>query len=67
MGRVIDECKRLPIVLPFWHVGMEQILPNEPPYYPRVGQRVTMNVGKPIDLTEVLAENIMQDLSPVCQ
>lgn len=65
VGRVIDECKRLPIVLPFWHVGMEQILPNEPPYYPRIGKRVTMNVGKPIDLTEVLAENRMQNLSPM--
>ncbi|XP_072026963.1 tafazzin-like [Amphiura filiformis] len=65
IGRVISECKKLPIIIPFWHIGMDDILHNYPPYIPRIGHRVTMCVGEPIDLRELLAEIRTKELSPV--
>lgn len=31
-------------------MGMDTVLPNEPPYYLRLGKKLTYNFGKPIDL-----------------
>lgn len=50
VGQMIYKSPVLPIVVPICHVGMETILPNEPPYYLRSGQKVTFNFGEPIDL-----------------
>lgn len=47
---MIYESPIMPIVVPICHVGMETILPNEPPYYLRTGRKVTFNFGEPIDL-----------------
>lgn len=33
---------------------MDTVLPNEPPYYLRLGKNVTINFGQPIDLTEMI-------------
>lgn len=33
---------------------MDTVLPNEPPYYLRLGKKVTVNFGQPIDLTELM-------------
>lgn len=35
---------------------MDQVLPNDPPYIIRVGKKVTMNYGEPIDFSEMLAD-----------
>lgn len=56
IGRMIYECPVTPIVIPFWHVGMEEILPNYPPYYLRTGKKVTINVGEPIDLKDIVKQ-----------
>jgi len=54
VGRMIAELNTPPIVLPFWSVGMSDVLPNHPPYIPRFGKKVFMNVGSPLSIQPVL-------------
>ncbi|KAG7211367.1 hypothetical protein KM043_010657 [Ampulex compressa] len=56
VGRLILESPVTPLVIPICHLGMDQVLPNEPPYRLKTGQRVTMNYGDPIDFSEMLIE-----------
>jgi len=44
VGQLVWHCPTEPIVLPLWHVGMEHILPNEPPYYPHLGKKVKIPI-----------------------
>lgn len=50
----------LPIIIPIWHIGMETVLPNEPPYYLRTGKKLTYNFGEPIDLNSLM-ESLRKD------
>ncbi|XP_055689028.1 tafazzin [Lutzomyia longipalpis] len=54
IGRLIYESPVLPMIIPIWHKGMETVLPNEPPYILRVGKKVTINFGDPIDLSDLV-------------
>lgn len=54
VGRLIADCNTTPIVLPMWHIGMDEILPNQSPYIPRIGKKVTLVVGRPLDFSELL-------------
>lgn len=54
LGRMVYESPVVPIVIPLWHVGMEEILPNYPPYYLRTGKKITINIGEPIDLNDLV-------------
>lgn len=54
VGRLIAEAEVLPIVIPFWHVGMDQVLPNQYPYRFHWGKKVLVNFGEPVDLSGVL-------------
>ncbi|XP_011148252.1 tafazzin homolog [Harpegnathos saltator] len=56
VGRLILESPVTPIVIPICHLGMDQVLPNEPPYMLKTGKRVTMNYGEPIDFSGLLDE-----------
>ncbi|XP_014474843.1 PREDICTED: tafazzin homolog [Dinoponera quadriceps] len=56
VGRLILESPVTPIVIPICHLGMDQVLPNEPPYMLKTGKKVTLNYGEPIDFSGLLAE-----------
>lgn len=82
VGRLLLEPKITPILLPYYHVGMDRVLPNkEPPlpnavrsslswwqqqrlrlreqcqfYWPRPRRRVTVVVGHPVSLTDIIGE-----------
>ena len=53
VGRLVAECEREPIVLPFHHLGMDDLVPNKSPYRPRVGQRITALIGEPMEFSRV--------------
>ncbi|XP_077976860.1 tafazzin-like isoform X1 [Glandiceps talaboti] len=65
VGRLIAECKVDPIVIPFWHTGMDDILPNNPPYIPRIGKTVTMLVGKPFQFQDILKQLREENRTPI--
>ncbi|XP_076171060.1 tafazzin, phospholipid-lysophospholipid transacylase [Ptiloglossa arizonensis] len=54
VGRLIMESPVPPVVIPIYHLGMDQILPNEPPYRLQIRKKVTMNYGEPIDFSELI-------------
>ncbi|KAG7164620.1 tafazzin-like [Homarus americanus] len=56
VGRLVYESSICPIVLPFYHIGMDTILPNRSPYIPRVGKTVTVVVGEPMDFKQLVSE-----------
>lgn len=64
VGRLIYESPITPIVIPIWHIGMEDILPNERPYIFRIGKLLTMNFGNPIDLSSLLVKLRSDNVSP---
>ena len=57
VAKMIIDAQVPPIVVPIWHEGFEEILPNFPPYIPQVGKKVTIVFGEPFD-TEPLLKKI---------
>ena len=56
VGRLVYDSPVCPIVLPFYHIGMDTILPNRAPYIPRLGKKVTVLIGEPIDFKDIVAD-----------
>ena len=67
VGKLIAHCKNQPIVVPFFHKGMDMVVPEKVTtnlkkpsvpisIVPRGGQEVTIWVGEPIDFTEKVAK-----------
>jgi len=54
VGRLVAEADIPPLVLPFWHEGVSDVLPVVKPYIPRIRQKVTVVVGEIIDTRELL-------------
>ncbi|XP_057296350.1 tafazzin-like [Hydractinia symbiolongicarpus] len=63
VGRMISECTKPPIVLPFYHTGMNDFLPTSKPYIPRFGKDITVCIGEPINYTNILKRCQQQDCS----
>nr|GEU46832.1 tafazzin [Tanacetum cinerariifolium] len=51
-ARLVLDADNAPMVVPFVHVGMQEIMPIGATF-PRVGKTVTILVGDPIDFTDV--------------
>ncbi|XP_017053863.1 tafazzin isoform X1 [Drosophila ficusphila] len=56
VGRIIYESPKIPIILPMWHEGMDDLLPNVEPYVIQRGKKITVNVGQPLDLNEFVTD-----------
>ena len=67
VGKLIAHCKNQPIVVPFFHKGMDMVVPEKiktnlkkpsvpKSIIPKRGQQVSMWVGEPIDFTEKIAK-----------
>ncbi|XP_030376375.1 tafazzin homolog isoform X2 [Scaptodrosophila lebanonensis] len=56
VGRIIYESPKIPIILPMWHEGMDEVLPNVEPYVLKWRKRVTLNIGQPLDLTDFVQD-----------
>lgn len=62
VGRIISDLKTTPIVVPFHHTGMADVLPTRTPYIPRIGKKVFINIGQPLKIQPVL--DAIKDFSP---
>ena len=56
IGRLIYDCSLNPIVLLFYHIGMDHVLPSHKPYIPRLNKTVTVVVGEPLDFGDIIKE-----------
>jgi len=56
VGRLIDECKKIPVVVPIYHLGMDSVMPNKRPYIPQFNKKLTIIIGESIDFTELLVK-----------
>lgn len=54
VARMVMDCAQVPLVVPIYHLGTDDVLPNHKPYFPRYGKRVTVVVGRPLDFTHLL-------------
>jgi 1-acyl-sn-glycerol-3-phosphate acyltransferase len=54
VGRLLAEAECSPTLLPLWHIGMDDVLPNQRPYIPQIGKKVTILFGEPIEFRTLL-------------
>jgi hypothetical protein len=56
VARIVMDAKVPPLVIPIWHEGLEDVLPNRSPYIPKIGKKVTVVIGDVIDTLPLLRE-----------
>ncbi|PKA58434.1 N-acylphosphatidylethanolamine synthase [Apostasia shenzhenica] len=64
IGRLVMDADIIPIVIPFVHTGMQEIMPIGSSF-PKVGKQVTVVVGNPIPLNDLIvndAENVSRGI-----
>lgn len=49
------------------HLGFDEVLPNQKPYVPRVGQKATVVVGDLIDIEETVKDLKASSATPIEQ
>eukprot|EP00042_Codosiga_hollandica_P036559 m.280195 g.280195 ORF g.280195 m.280195 type:complete len:126 (-) comp54917_c0_seq1:1225-1602(-) len=49
VGRLVGEATSIPVVLPFWHTGLDQALPLKSGNIPRLGKKIHVVFGDPMD------------------
>lgn len=66
VGRILYETYPImPTIIPIWHEGMDELLPNYPPYYFRLNKKLTFNFGNPIDISETMKSVFDEKLDEV--
>ena len=61
VARLIMECKEPPLILPFYHLGMADVVPLHSWYKgPRVGKKVVVAFGEPIDCSKSWIQSGLQ-------
>uniref|UniRef100_A0A915HSM9 Tafazzin family protein n=1 Tax=Romanomermis culicivorax TaxID=13658 RepID=A0A915HSM9_ROMCU len=63
VGRLIHEMNFTPTVIPMWHMGMDDVLPNTKPRIPRLGKTLTVLIGDPICFEKILNDPEREKLS----
>ncbi|KAL7084052.1 hypothetical protein ACP275_14G201400 [Erythranthe tilingii] len=61
-GRLVLDADSVPIVVPFVHTGMQEVMPVGAKF-PRIGKTVTILVGDPISFDDIIAEGAKQNIS----
>ena len=41
---MLADSEKVPEVIPIWHIGMDDVLPNKRPYIPRLGKVCTLSL-----------------------
>ncbi|XP_077226315.1 phospholipid/glycerol acyltransferase family protein isoform X2 [Tasmannia lanceolata] len=62
VGRLVMDADNLPLVVPFVHTGMQEIMPIGT-HFPRIGKRVTVLIGEPIHFDDLLCTEDAQHVS----
>ena len=69
VGRLVKECKQVPVFLPVYHIGMNRVLPNPShpaegqPMIMRPGNLITVCIGQPIDLAQTKHDAEIKNLT----
>ncbi|XP_024391263.1 uncharacterized protein [Physcomitrium patens] len=59
IGRLVTDVERTPLVVPFVHVGMQDLMPIGSKF-PAVKKKVSVLIGDPIDLDDLVKESSMK-------
>ncbi|KAH6805815.1 Phospholipid/glycerol acyltransferase family protein [Perilla frutescens var. frutescens] len=61
IGRLILDADNTPVVVPFVHTGMQEVMPVGAKF-PRVGKTVTVLVGDPISFDDLISEEVDKNM-----
>ncbi|KAI3448576.1 hypothetical protein Pfo_005241 [Paulownia fortunei] len=62
IGRLVLDADSIPIVVPFVHTGMQEVMPIGAKF-PRIGKTVTILVGDPISFDDLIKEGPNKNIS----